>query len=322
MNNYTNDDNTISFANKVKEEILSREITYPKIELMAVFKAIGSLSFDSVSANIEVKTTNYSLSKRINKIINDLYPGTHVSSKFTEIKVFNQKKEQYVLDIQNNCRAILYDLGLIDDPKQSFIFEFNDAFKLLENTAQKRDYIAIFFCATGSVNSPEVQKQYHLEINNQNEQYLNDILEIVRRYDINFKVTKRKTSSALYLNKGEEIVDFLKFVNAIDALFYFEDLRFERDTRLLENRWINAEIANEVKKLETVNKQINAINGLKEHKLFDKLSEKTREVAELRLAYPEDSYNELATRTTKYTKSNISYHLRVVVQKFEELSDV
>lgn len=312
----------ISFALKVKEEILTHDINYPQIELMAVFKAIGNLSFDSVSANIEIKTTNYLLSQRVNKIINQLYPTTHVVSRYTDIKVFNKKKEQYVLQIQNNCRRILFDLGLIDNVEQSFIFEFNDVNDKLQTNAQKVDYISMFFCCSGSVNSPVLGKQYHLEINNPNEQYLQDILAIVKPLDINFKTTKRKSSYALYINKGEEVVDFLKFVRAQDAMFYFEDLRFERDTLLLENRWANAEVANEVRKMETVNKQIEAIRVLKEKKLFEKLSDKTKEVAELRIKFPDDSYNELASRTTKYTKSNLSYHLRILVKKYEELSEV
>ena len=109
----------------------------------------------------------------------------------------------------------------------------------------------MFYCCTGSINDPKNAQQYHLEINNANREYLEEIQSLTKDYAINFKITQRKKRYALYLNKSEEIADFLKFVMASYALFEFEDYRIKRDMMLYENRMINADIANEVKKMNT-----------------------------------------------------------------------
>ena len=58
---------------------------------------------------------------------------------------------------------------------------------------------------------------------NANREYLEEIQEMTKKYAINFKVTQRKKRFALYLNKSEEIADFLKFIMAVNVLFEFED---------------------------------------------------------------------------------------------------
>jgi len=192
----------------------------------------------------------------------------------------------------------------------------NDVRDKLVTDEDKRVYARMFFCCTGSVNDPKNAQQYHLEIYNSNKEYLEEIQSLTKDYAINFKITQRKKRYALYLNKSEEIADFLKFVMASYALFEFEDYRIKRDMMLYENRMINADIANEVKKMKTSNKQIKAINILKDNKLLDTLGDKTIKVAKIRLEHPEDSLQELEDRVNKeISKSNFRYHLGLIEKK-------
>jgi DNA-binding protein WhiA len=313
----------MSFSQRVKEELLVQDIEHEtaKIELMAAFKAIGTMEFDFTGLVIEIKTSQIKLTKRLIEIIKHEYPESMIQTLVRSVRNFNQSKKVYVIRIVKHCKEILKDLSLIDSVDVNFILSLNDVSKILKKEDEKRVYTRMYFCCTGSVNDPKNSQQYHLEITGNNEVYLKEIQKLVKNYSIELKITQRKKSYALYLNKSEEIADFLKFVKAVDVLFEFEDYRMIRDMMLVSNRLNNADIANEVKKLNTSNKQINAIEFIKEKDLFNTLADKTKEIANLRIQYPDDSLQELAERTNgKYSKSNLRYHLNIILQKYDLLS--
>ena len=176
--------------------------------------------------------------------------------------------------------------------------------------------IRYFFICLGSVNSPIREKQYHLELRIKDELVQKFIIEVCKDYNINFKVTNRKSGKALYLNKSEEIGDFLNLIGCQDTLFQFEDERIGRDLYLVNNRYNNADVANTYKTISASQKQIDAIKQLKKDGRFDSLSTKARMVAKLREQYPQMSLSELAEiNEDNLTKSNISYHLKNIVKQ-------
>lgn len=311
----------ISFSQAVKEELLVKKINHKqaKCELIAIFKALGNVVQSSDTTQIEIKTSQIKLTKRILEVINHTYPHTETQIIVRTTNKFKKKNKMYIINILTNAKLIMTDLGLIENQAVNFIFQFKQTNFTKMSTKERQLYTRMFFCATGSVNDPRRSGQYHLEITNNNEFYLNEIKNLTKQYNINFKLTRRKTSSSLYLNKGEEIADFLKFINAFDTLLEFEDYRLIRDMKLVTNRLNNADLANEVKKMSATQKQISAIDRLKETGEFDELSEKTQLVANLRITFPDDSLSELANRTDgEISKSNISHHLRLIIKKGEK----
>lgn len=311
----------MTFSQKVKEELLVHDIiaSYAKFELIAAFKSVGNLIQQTNNYQIEIKTSQIKLAKRILEIIANEYPKTETQTIVRTSNKFKINKKIYIIKIQSNVINILTDLGLINKDAK-FILSFN-SINISDLSKKARTYYTmIFFCSSGSINDPRKSGQYHLEITNSNDKYLNEIKFICSKYDINFKMTKRKNQFSLYLNKSEEIADFLKYINAIDTLLEFEHLRMVRDMKLVNNRLNNADIANETKKISAIEKQINYINVLKKVKIYDELSDKTKQVASLRIKYPDDSMQELSQRTEgEISKSNISHHLRILKLKYESL---
>ncbi len=305
----------MTFSQKVREELLVLDIEpeTAKIELMAAFKALGTIQMDSMGLMIEVKTSQIKLTKRLLEIIKHEYPEVIVQTLVRDMRSFKGTKKSYIIRISKYAKEILKDLGLIDSLDFTFILCLNDISGRLKTQHEKRVYTRVFYCCLGTINDPKNAQQYHLEINGSNEQYLDEIQNISKKYSINFKLTKRKNKPSLYLNKSEEIADFLKFIMAVDVLFEFEDYRMMRDMMMVSNRLNNADIANEVKKMQTANAQIEAINKLKERDLINSLGLKTIKVIELRLKFPQDSYQELAKHSGgELSKSNIRYHLSLV----------
>jgi DNA-binding protein WhiA len=116
----------------------------------------------------------------------------------------------------------------------------------------------------------------------------------------------------VYVKEAEKIGDFLRLVEAMNALFYFEDIRIYRDHKNMTNRLNNCEQANVDKIIETANKQLNDIKKIESINGLELLDDKTKEAAIYRKKYPEVSLAELSEIITletgnKITKSGL-YH--------------
>lgn len=313
----------ITFSQELKEELLHIELESEKlrkIELIATLKAVGILNFNGPNMSIDIRTSFAHLAKRIFKSIKEFYPKASLQTIVQRAVKFKREVNVYIVRVNLIVPEMLYDLGLINSPNIGMIFGLNSIIDSLETEAERSVYVRTFFICSGSVNNPHKNKQYHLEIVGQNKTYLTEIQQMLLPYEIEMKMSKRKNNYPLYINKSEEIADFLKFIGSRNMLFEFEDVRIMRDFRSTSNRMNNAEIANEAKQMAASLKQIRAIDKLKANHQFDKLSDKAKQVAKLRVEYPDSTLSELSDITNgEISKSNMSHHLRNIVKKAEEL---
>ena len=121
----------------------------------------------------------------------------------------------------------------------------------------------------------------------------------------------------IYIKEAEKIGDFLRMINAISALLYFEDIRIYRDHKNMTNRLNNCEQANVDKIILTSSSQIKDIEKLKEYDMIDLLDEKIQELIGYRLKYPESSLQELSEIISletgnKITKSGLNHRFRKI----------
>ncbi len=310
----------VSFSKLVKDELLNIECTDLKVKLAAVIFSASTASFSNDNIILEIRSSNISLIRDVLKTFKTLYKGFSEQVIIRENKQFKSKNKVYIIKIENDSKKILKDLGLIKGDVGLFInYDIPDYILEEENI---HTFLRYLFICSGSINNPKIQKQYHLEIILNNNSVLTLVQNVSSKYDINFKMTTRRNISALYLNKSEEIADFLRLIGSLDYMFEFENQRMLRDIRAAENRLINAEIANETKKQEASNEQIKSINLLKEKKVFNDLKEKTKLVAGLREENPSASLNDLYLISDKtISKSNFRHHLNLIIKeanKYEE----
>ena len=121
----------------------------------------------------------------------------------------------------------------------------------------------------------------------------------------------------VYIKEAEKIGDFLRIISANQAVLYFEDIRIYRDHKNMTNRLNNCEQANMDKVVGTATKQIEDIEYLRDNIGLDLLDDKTREVVDYRLKYPESSLLELSEiisyETGKsITKSGLNHRFRKI----------
>ena len=123
----------------------------------------------------------------------------------------------------------------------------------------------------------------------------------------------------VYLKEGDSIADFLKLVGAPVKLFELENIRVLKDVRNTVNRQVNCETANLSKTIAAGLEQRDAIQRLIEKQVYSSLPTALRELAELRLAYPESSLKELGEMLDPpVSKSGVNHRMRKIMSFAEE----
>lgn len=287
----------MSFTSNVKNEVSKQQVD--KIASITLLSAIIKNSA-TIDNNIKVSTENPSVARLIFNIIKELYG---ISSRITVRQGYNYKKNYiYILEINKKINEILSDLSLNTNIPADYILSDDELIRI---------YLRGVFLTTGSINDPK-KSRYHLEFFISDYDYAYFIKDLLNKYNLNSKIIKRENKYMIYVKEAEKIGDFLRMINAINSLFYFEDIRIYRDHKNMTNRLNNCEQANVDKIIASCNEQIkdiNLINSIGGLKLLD---EKEQVAATYRLKYPESSLLELSEIISmetgnKITKSGL-YH--------------
>lgn len=296
----------MSFTSIVKNEIskLDTNDTENISELSAIIRNIGN-----ISDCIKITSENASVSRRIFNLVKDIY---NITPKVIVRRGYNFNKNYiYILEINNKVEYIINDLSINTNIPKDYIYD---------DPELKKAYLRGLFLASASVNDPK-KSRYHLEFVVDNKEYAIFVSNLLNEYYLNSKVLKRENKYMIYIKEAEKIGDFLRIMDAINSLFYYEDIRIYRDHKNMTNRLNNCEQANVDKMIETANKQINEINKIISIGGLDLLDEKTKEAASYRLKYPEVSLNELSEIITietgkAITKSGLHHRFK----KIEDLA--
>lgn len=186
------------------------------------------------------------------------------------------------------------------------------------NDYEKKAIVRGAFLGAGSINNPD--KTYHLEINLSNKINLDYLYEILSTMNINCKKLEQDKKYTLYLKEGEEISELLALIGANKSVLDFEDIRVQREMRGKVNRIVNCQTANLNKTINASVEQIEAIKKLQASHKFNKLDDNLKEIALLRLEYPDMTLIELGKQLRKPVgKSGVNYRLKKIMQLAEEL---
>ena len=181
----------------------------------------------------------------------------------------------------------------------------------------KRAFLRGLFMAAGSMNSPD--RSYHLQISSFDVRTEELALKAMEHFGIEGRTTGTGSRRYIYLKDGSLISDMLNVTGAHGALLEFENERVLKDVRNAVNRQVNCETANIKKTVKAFEKQKEDILFLKKTGEFDRLPEKLKEVAELRLNNPEASLETLGDMMKPPVgKSGINHRLRRISEAAED----
>ena len=174
------------------------------------------------------------------------------------------------------------------------------------------------FLSTGSINNPE--NNYHLEINFIERKNAEYVLNICSENGVNLKILESKGKVILYIKEGEEISKFLALIGANKAVMKFEDIRAKKDMKNNINRLVNCETANLNKTINASLNQVNDIKLIQKLNKFEELSEDLKEIAILRVEYPEATLKELGEYLEPTLgKSGVNHRMKKIHEIAEEL---
>ena len=282
----------MSFTSIVKNELSKLEVN--KLESITLLSAIIKNTAILEEGSIKITTENSSVARQIFNLIKEVYS---IGPKITLRRGYNYKKNYiYILEIKEKLDLIKEDLSLNTNIPNGFIVDDDNLTRM---------YLRGVFIACGSVNDPK-KSRYHLEFLVDNKEYADFISHRLNSYFLNSKVLKRENKYMIYVKEAEKIGDFLRMINAISALLYFEDIRIYRDHKNMTNRLNNCEQANVDKIIETANNQVRDIELIDSIGGMDLLDDKTRLAATYRMKYKEASLLELSEIISMETKTPIT----------------
>lgn len=301
----------MSFAAETKKELtyVVEDSESGKIaELSALIRMNGSVQLSNQKVILEILTENAAIARKIYSLIKELFDIT--SELMVRKKMRLKKNNIYVVRILHNVEDILKKLAIVEDGF-SFYPRINKV--IIKDTKDKRAYLRGAFLAGGSINHPE-SSSYHLEICTSYQEHIEDLCKLANDFNLNAKWIERKKGYFMYLKEGEKISDFLNIVGAHQALLKFEDVRIVKDMRNSVNRIVNCETANLNKTVKASIKQIENIKLIDQELGLENIHPKLREIAEVRVKYPELTLKELGDYipSGKVSKSGINHRLRKI----------
>jgi len=287
----------MSFSTDVKTELSKiSSLANKKVVKLELIGYLITVNVSIIKNKLRFSTESEYNINRFSKLLNNL----HISNYNIEMQGKN-----YVITFPMKDNIIL-----LEDMRLENIN--------LENEIEEKALVRGCFLGSGSINNPE--NKYHIEIIFKKETDANYIINILKKYQINFKILEKKNCYSIYSKDGEEISKFLALIGANSSVLKFEDIRVYRDMRNNVNRLVNCETANLSKTVNAAVKQIEAIKLLKEKGKFSKLSDNLKEIAELRIENPEASLTELGKMLSiPIGKSGVNHRLKVIEQMAEEL---
>lgn len=303
----------MSFTVQVKEELLAQG-QMAKTELAAIIKLSGSLGLTMSSLTLSISTENAKIARHIYEMLWHFYDAKADIRHHQKTNL--RKNRVYTVFLDQNVNQILDDLHLADS---FFGLATGISPTILENDIWSQAYLRGAFLASGSVKDPEKGK-YQLEIASVYSDHAEDLAKLLQKFLLDAKVIERSKGTITYLQRAEDIMDFLLVIGAENAKIEFENVKLLRETRNDLNRAINAETANIARTVTASMKTINNIAKIIDTIGLDQLPLDLQEVAQLRIQHPDYSIQRLAdTLTNPITKSGVNHRLRKINKIADEL---
>lgn len=311
----------MSFSAKVKGELgryteMSREEALAQIS--AMMKVSGTIAFNGKGLSFKITTENPTSARLVFTLLKEHF---HIHSKLMVKKSNSLKKNNIymvVIDEEMGVRELLKETGIFKEVDGGITLDYRIDEKMVETDDEKRAYIRGAFLGGGSVTNPE--KNYHLEFVTHSEEYAHDLCELINSCGLNSKVIQRKNSFIVYIKEGEQIVDILNIMGAHSCLLELENIRIMKEMRNNVNRLVNCETANLSKTVNAAVRQVESIKLIQSKIGLKRLPQNLREIAELRLEYPDESLKELGEMLNPPVgKSGVNHRLRKIEKIAEEL---
>ncbi|HEY5561868.1 MAG TPA: DNA-binding protein WhiA [Clostridiaceae bacterium] len=312
----------MSFSAEVKNEVcrLSELSKKEAVSLLsALMKVSGTISISSNrQLGFRVISENAAIARLIFKELKEHF-NIHTKLMVKRSNSLN-KNNIYMIMIteEMGVRNFLIEIGVLTNTEGIIAIDYDIPKTLIATELSRRAYLRGAFLGGGSISNPE--KTYHMEFVTHDSDYADALSKLINSYELGSKVILRKNSYVVYIKEGERIIDMLNIIGAHTSLFELENVRILKEMRNNVNRLVNCETANLSKTVNASIRQIDSIKLIRNEIGLSRLPKNLREIAELRLNFPDESLKELGSLLSPVVgKSGVNHRLRKIEKIAEEL---
>jgi len=294
-----------SFTDQVKHELLQKK-DFLMAELAAIIRMKGSIFIKNKQLSLQLKISHGDLVRKIYSCLKNNF-SFDLEIMVSRNNSFNKNYNYKLLILpQQGLEEFLLDLGFLDE-KNNIIFRIKEDFK--ESLLARKSYLRGVFLGGGSVNDPH--GEYHLEIRCDHESHAQDLIQLLKIFELSAHINKHKSKYVVYLKRFNDITAYLNLVGAYKAQLKMEKAHLLKDVKSNVNRKVNAETANLDKTVRAAMEQLADIKVIEEKNGLDQLSKGLVEIAELRKKHPYASLKELGELLDPpLSKSGVNHRLR------------
>ena len=312
----------MSFSSRVKEELSYQtgSAMHCRIaEIAAILSMCGQIfQEEDGKVSIKIQTENLAVARKYFTLLKKTY------NIDVDICIRNHihtgKSRTYILDVADDyaARKILSSVKFVNGDGEIEEDYAIVHLMILRKACCKRAFLRGAFLCAGSISEPE--KTYHFEIVCMTPERAQQICDMMKTFNIDGKCITRKKYHVVYIKEASQIVDMLNVMEAHVSLMELENIRILKEMRNSVNRRVNCETANISKTVSAAVKQIEDITYIRDTVGFSELTDGLKEIAELRLQYPEASLVELGKLlSTPVGKSGVNHRLRKLSVLADEL---
>lgn len=297
----------MSFSGTVKEE-LAAQIGAARhcqlAELAALFHFAGSTCEDG--AHLSFYAENEAVARK----------GFTLFKKAFNIDNVVMTEKGRLLPDDEIEKKVIQALHLTGTAGKPIALDMPVSSLLVKNSCCARAYLRGAFLCIGSMSDPA--KSYHLEYVCSESAHAKQLRDMIQEFQIEAKIIRRKKYDVVYLKEGAGIVDLLNVMGAHVSLMNLENLRIVKEMRNSINRRVNCETANISKTVTAASRQIEDILLIRDKYGFENLPDNLRQMAEVRLEYPDAALKELGGYLEPSVgKSGVNHRLR----RLSEIAD-
>lgn len=295
----------MSFSSDVKKE-LAGQINAGRhcrlAELAAIISYAGKIRMKKGSIALSIETDNPLLKEKYEKLLALLFKIKLSENELMDADVLKVLESVKMWDERRGCFCNMEEVDGM----------------LIMQTCCRRAFIRGAFLASGSMSDPN--KAYHFEVVCHSMQQAEQLQNTMNGFEVDAKIVVRKKNHVVYVKEGAHIVDLLNVMEAHVALMNLENVRIMKEMRNSVNRQVNCETANISKTVNAAVRQIEDIEYIRAKKGLESLPDNLKEIALLRLEYPDVSLKELGTYLDPPVgKSGVNHRLRRITEIAAEM---
>lgn len=307
----------MSFSSDCKEELIRIRVKNPDQRLSQLSGATFTAGGIRISrhAALFYHTENPSTAKHIASIALSLFD---VDAIVEEKRLEHRRRPIYEVNLSGReIEKLMNDTGAMTHSENGLRLMSEIPEVVFANEENMRAFLRGCFLGSGSCVDPE--RGYHLEIVFRSRTAADRAAEIMHGFSIPAKISVRNGDRFLvYVKEGDDVSGMLALIGASSSALALENVRVNKDMRNYINRTNNCETANLDKQVVASIRQRAAIDVIDRHVGIRALPASLQQAAQLRMAHPDATVQELAD-LAEIQKSGMYHRLDRLMKLAEDL---